>query len=181
MPKKKKKKKGPPFAGAAPPSSGAPPWTGPRVLAPGQGRLPGPLDSPLYQNAPPIGTSQGMIPATQYWQDRFGQFATGAQGYAHSPAENIGPFQQTLADMQNYFNYGTTAPYYSNPQLAGMYGIGGLGALFNQGQATSAISAAELGRVGQNLATGFQGGLVPTAYRTAQRYLFPPPEDEAGF
>ena len=173
---KKKRKKGPPFAGTGPVASSAPPWSGAPVLAPGQGTLPGP-----WGGFPQVHTDQGAIPAAEFYGPTYGSYATGQQGYAHSPAENIGPFQQTAADVQNLFSYGTTAPYYSNPQLAGMYGIGGIGALLHRNQATAAVSSAELGRMAQNLHTGFQGGLVPTAYRTAQRYLFPPPENEAGF
>ena len=169
MPKKKRKKVKLPIKGTGPAIGSGGEWTGPPVLGPGQGTLPGPFST--EENIP---TASGYISQAALFNPGYAPYATGATGTGPSPGSNVGPFEQTWADFQNIAQYGTTAPYWSQAQMGGMYGATGLTALFNQNQAANSIMNAELGRMYGNLNTGidhYAGQILPWTMQAMNRFM----------
>ena len=167
MPKKKKKQL--PIPGTGPAVGSGEAWSGPPVLGPGQGTLPGPFTTEMN-----IPTDSGFTSQANLFNPGYAPYATGATGTGPSPGSNVGPFEQTWADFQNIAQHGTTAPYWSQGQMGGMYGATGLTALFNQNQAANSIMNAELGRMYGNLNTGvnyYAGQILPWSMEAMNRFM----------
>ena len=116
-----------------------------------------------------MGPGQGMLPLPDPGssaEDFFGPFGTGHRGTGPSPPTGTGPFEQTYDDFSNLWEYGTTAPHWSEQQMLKAYGMSPFRALFNRDEAERSATSAEIDRIFRNVGGGLSHytGMIPSLF-----------------
>ena len=144
---------------------------GPQTIMVGEGGPERVQVQPLggYDGPPVMGPGQGVLPLPDQGSsadDFFGPFGTGQRGTGPSPATGTGPFEQTFDDFSNLFDYGTTAPHWSEQQMLKAYGMSPFRAAFNRGPAERSITSAEIDRIFRNVSGGLghYTGMIPSLF-----------------